>query len=48
MGMLMHHTWLEQRKNADKDEKKEVSSEETKEPETEPVKKTGVRRKTSK
>lgn len=46
MGMLLHHTWLEQQKTA----KKPVAEEKTEEvkenkPEAEPVKKTGGRRK---
>ena len=50
MGMLMHHTWLEQQKKAVKPVAEPVTekvAEETKEPETE-VKKTGGRRKASK
>lgn len=49
MGMLMHHTWLEQQKQdnkpAEQDEKPVVN--ETVEPEA-PAKKTGGRRKTTK
>ena len=50
MGMLLHHTWLEQQKQAKKPEsvREEVPVKETKEPEAEPVKKTGGRRKSSK
>ena len=47
MGMLMHHTWLDQQKKAEKPVEKPVSekvAEETKHPEAE-VKKTGGRRK---
>ena len=50
MGMLIHHTWLEQQKKAKKP-KPVVRDEEpvkTNEPEAEPVKKTGGRRKSSK
>ena len=49
MGMLMHHTWLEQQK-AEKPvvEEKAVETAEKTEPEAEPVKKTGGRRKASK
>ena len=51
MGMLMHHTWLnEQKKKSAKpvaEPVAEKAAEETKEPETE-VKKTGGRRKASK
>ena len=51
MGMLLHHTWLEQQKNAEKPvEKKqdpatEEVAKETEEPEAAP-KRTGGRRKT--
>ncbi len=45
MGMLMHHTWLEeQKKNAPKQEEKPVENK----PEAEPEKKPTGRRKTSK
>lgn len=51
MGMLMHHTWLEQQKKTEKPiAEKPVTEEvakETNEPET-PVRKTGGRRKSSK
>ena len=49
MGMLMHHTWVEQQKQNAKPEKveKPVPAEEPKpEPVKEPVKRTGGRRKT--
>ena len=48
MGMLMHHTWLEEQKKAVKKPVAEpaVKEEATKEPET--AKKTGGRRKVSK
>ena len=49
MGMLMHHTWMEQQKQAQKpveQEKKPVAKENV-EPEA-PVKKTGGRRRTTK
>ena len=48
MGMLMHHTWLEQQKKAKPVETKPVEPAEVKEekPVEEPVKKTGGRRKT--
>lgn len=47
MGMLMHHTWLDQQKKAEKKpvNKAEETVEENKETESEPVKKTGGRRK---
>ena len=49
MGMLMHHTWLAQQKNAEKkpvaEPVVEKATEETKEPDA-PVKKTASRRKT--
>ena len=49
MGMLMHHTWLnEQKKQKPSAEKPVEKPVENKEPEAEPVKKTGGRRKTSK
>lgn len=49
MGMLMHHTWLEQQKKKTAEPvAKEKAVETAKEPESEPVKKTGGRRKTSK
>lgn len=49
MGMLMHHTWLEQQKakkpeTVVRKERVEEPAEET-EPKAEPVKKTGGRRK---
>lgn len=49
MGMLLHHTWLEQQKNAEKPvaEVKTEEVKEIKEPDA-PVKKTGGRRKASK
>ena len=50
MGMLMHHTWLEQQKNAAErpvEEKPAEKAEETKEEAAEP-KKSGGRRKASK
>ncbi len=46
MGMLMHHTWLEQQNKKPVDEPKQAEkAEETNEPEAEPIKKTGGRRK---
>jgi len=49
MGMLMHHTWLEQQKKAEKPVVENKAEETAKEePEAEPVKKTGGRRKASK
>ena len=49
MGMLIHHTWLEEQKRAKKPEtvtgKRDEDPVETDEPEAEPVKKTGGRRK---
>lgn len=51
MGMLLHNTLMEQEENQRKakaEKPVEVPKEETKEPEAEPVKKTGGRRKTSK
>ena len=46
MGMLMHHTWLEQQKKAEEKPVAEPAVQE--EPETEPAKKAGGRRKTTK
>ena len=49
MGMLMHHTWVEQQKKAKKPEPaKRVEEPMKEEPEAEPMKKTGGRRKASK
>lgn len=51
MGMLLHHTWLEQQKKVNKPKpvvRDEDPVKETKEPEAETVKKTGGRRKVSK
>lgn len=51
MGMLLHHTWLEEQKKANAKPvsgKREEVPVENKEPEAEPVKKTGGRRKASK
>lgn len=46
MGMLMHHTWLnEQKKQKPSAEKPVEKPVENNEPEAEPVKKTGGRRK---
>ncbi len=48
MGMLMHHTWLEQQKKAAKAKEKAIEpvAEETKKPsETSAVKKTATKRK---
>ena len=47
MGMLMHHTWLNEQKKKVKAVPAEKPVEETNEP-SEPVKKTGGRRKTAK
>ena len=49
MGMLLHHTWLEQQKAEQEQKKKAVAPKaeaEKPEPVKEPVKKTGGRRKT--
>lgn len=49
MGMLMHHTWLEQQKKAEKKPIAKEVTEEVKEQEPEaPVKKIGGRRKATK
>ena len=50
MGMLLHHTWLEQQKKVNKPKPvvRDEDPVETKEPEAETVKKTGGRRKVSK
>jgi hypothetical protein len=46
MGMLMHHTWLEQQKQEENKVEKPVEEKaEEKEQTTEPVKRTGGRRK---
>ena len=45
MGMLLHHTWLEEQKKKSAKAKPEEKPVEDKEPEAEPVKKTGGRRK---
>lgn len=49
MGMLLHHTWVKEqkKKSAPKPKVTEEVKEETNEP-SEPVKKTGGRRKSSK
>lgn len=43
MGMLMHHTWLEQQKQNEKPKKAEPAPAEKPEKESAPVKKTGGR-----
>ena len=50
MGMLMHHTWLEQQKRAAEQpvEEKAEKAEETNVESAEPVKKAGGRRKATK
>ena len=48
MGMLIHHTWLEEQKKKTAPVKQAEKPVETNEPEAEPVKKTGGRRKTIK
>lgn len=51
MGMLIHHTWLEEQKKANAKPvtgKRDEDPVETNEPEAETVKKTGGRRKVSK
>lgn len=50
MGMLMHHTWEEQQKQKESEGQKTAPVAEPKEEETvtEPVKRTGGRRKTTK
>ena len=52
MGMLIHHTWLEEQKKAKAKpvtgKRDEDPVKENEEPEAEPVKKTGSRRKTIK
>lgn len=45
MGMLMHHTWLEQQKQKPVAKPVKKPVEETNEPEAEPVKKATGRRK---
>lgn len=47
MGMLMHHTWLNEQKKKSAPKPVEKPAENN-EPEAEPIKKTGGRRKTSK
>ena len=50
MGMLMHHTWLNQQKQKEEPEKVSPApvEEAKEEPVKEPVKRTGGRRKTTK
>ena len=49
MGMLMHHTWLEQQKvEKPVAEVKTEEVKENKEPDAEPVRRTGGRRKVTK
>ena len=48
MGMLMHHTWLNQQKQEELKKEKPVVAEKQEEPVKEPVKRTGGRRKTTK